>query len=225
MRRAPARDALQRRLDLALGESVERRRRLVEHQDRRRLQHGAGDRHALLLAARELQPALADLRLVALRQRPDERVDLRVLGGRLDLGVARAVAAVADVVEDRVVEQHGILRNHADGGAQRTLRHLADVLPVDQDPPGGRLVEPEQEPGDRRLAGARRPDDGDRLARLRLERDAAQDRPRRIVGEFDVLEPHVARGHHERLARRERPRSPGSGRGSRTSPRCRRSPA
>ena len=56
----PARDALERRLDLALGEAVERRRRLVEHQDRRRLEDRARDRDALLLAARELEPALAD---------------------------------------------------------------------------------------------------------------------------------------------------------------------
>ena len=58
-------DLLERRLDLALGVAVERRGRLVEDQDRRRLQDGAGDRHALLLAAGQFQPALADLGLVA----------------------------------------------------------------------------------------------------------------------------------------------------------------
>ena len=68
-RRAPLRDALQRGLNLAFGEAVERRGRLVEHEDRRRLQHRAGDRDALLLAAGEFQAALADLRAIALRQR------------------------------------------------------------------------------------------------------------------------------------------------------------
>ena len=46
----------------------ERRGRLVEHQDRRVLEHHARDRDALLLAARELEAALADQRLVAVGQ-------------------------------------------------------------------------------------------------------------------------------------------------------------
>ena len=224
-RRASARDALERRLDLPLGEAVERRRRFVEHQNRRRLQHRARDRDPLLLAARKLEAALADRRLIALRQRADEPVDLGVLGRRVDVRLARAVAPVADVVDDRIVEQHRVLRHHADRGAQRTLGDRADVLPVDQDAPGGRLVEPEQEPRDRRLAGARRPDDGDRVARRRLERNAAQDRPGGIIGELDVLEPDRAGAHLQAAARREHPRSRDSGPGWRTSPRRRRSPA
>ena len=69
--------ALERVLDFLLGVAVERRGRLVEQQDRRRLQDGAGDGDALLLAAGELQAALADLGLVALRRQADEAVDLR----------------------------------------------------------------------------------------------------------------------------------------------------
>ena len=65
-------DAVERRLDLALGVDVERRGRLVEDQDRRRLEDGAGDGDALLLAAGEFQAALADLGLVAVGQRLDE---------------------------------------------------------------------------------------------------------------------------------------------------------
>ena len=38
--------------------------------------------------------------------------------GFLDLGFVGADAAIGDVVADRVVEQHGILRHDADGGAQ-----------------------------------------------------------------------------------------------------------
>jgi hypothetical protein len=110
---------LQRRLDLLLGHGVERRGRLVEHQDRRRLEDGAGDGHALLLAARQLEPALADHGVVALRQAQYEVVDLGEPGGLLDLLVAGIGAAVADVVADRVVEQHGVLRHHADRRAQR----------------------------------------------------------------------------------------------------------
>ena len=52
---------LDRELDLA----VERGRRLVEDQDRRVLQHHAREGDALALAARELDAALADVRVVA----------------------------------------------------------------------------------------------------------------------------------------------------------------
>ena len=128
-----ARDAVERRLDLALGVAVERRGRLVEDEDRRRLEDGAGDGDALLLAARELQPALADLGVVAVGQALDEVADLRRLAPRRATSSSPALGpAVADVVGDGVVEEHGVLRDHADRGAERLLRHVADVLPVDR---------------------------------------------------------------------------------------------
>src|SRR5580704_8170030 len=104
-RGAAAAHLLQRALDLLLGAGVERAGRLVEQQDVRVLEDGAGDRHPLLLAARELQPALAHGRLVALRQRHDEVVDARQPGSLLDLVAAGAGPAIGDVVVDRIVEQ------------------------------------------------------------------------------------------------------------------------
>src|SRR5258708_29642922 len=62
-RRSAAGDALERRLNLALGETVERRRCFVEHQDRRTLEHRPRNGHALFLATRKLDTALADRRL------------------------------------------------------------------------------------------------------------------------------------------------------------------
>ena len=72
--------------------------------------------------------------------------------------------AIGDVVFDRVVEQHGVLRDDADGGAQGLLLHVADVLAVDQDAAAGHVVEAEQQARDGGLAGAGRADDGERLA-------------------------------------------------------------
>ena len=138
-------------------------------QDRRRLEDGAGDGDALLLAAGELQAALADLGLVAVGREADEIVDLGEPGRLLDLLVGRLRAAVADVVADGVVEQHGVLRDHADGAAQRLLGDVADVLAVDGDAPAGDVVEAEEQPRDGRLAGAGRTDDRDRPARRHLE--------------------------------------------------------
>src|SRR5215218_6134980 len=61
---------------IALGLGVHRAGGLVEDQDRRVLDDGAGDRQPLALATGELDPALADQRLVPLRQRGHEAVEL-----------------------------------------------------------------------------------------------------------------------------------------------------
>src|ERR1043165_354057 len=53
---------------------IERRGRFVEDEDARFLEDRPGDRDTLLLPARELEPALADARLVTVRQRADEIV-------------------------------------------------------------------------------------------------------------------------------------------------------
>ena len=76
-RRQPVRDdergaahhqPLHRLLDQHLRFRIEAGRRLVEDQDRRIGEEGARDGHALALAARQLDAALADQRLVALGQ-------------------------------------------------------------------------------------------------------------------------------------------------------------
>ena len=85
---ALGRDLVEARLDLALGLGVERRGGLVEDQDARLLEDDAGDGDALLLAARQLEPALADHAVVAVGQRRDEIVDARVPRRLLDLASA-----------------------------------------------------------------------------------------------------------------------------------------
>ena len=108
-RGAPARELIQRLLDSALGLGVQRRGRLVEDQHRRVAKDRARDRDALLLAAREAVSALADRRVVALRQRGDQLVYLGRLRGLFDLLVARLRAGEAQVLADRGVEQVGLL--------------------------------------------------------------------------------------------------------------------
>src|SRR5688500_17653420 len=82
------REPLERPLDRSLGLRVERRGRLVEHEDRRVAEDRPCDRDPLLLATREAVAALADDGLVALRQRCHQLVDLRGAGRILDLLVA-----------------------------------------------------------------------------------------------------------------------------------------
>ena len=112
-------DLVERVLDLFFGVAVERAGGFVEDENGRVLENGTGDRHSLLLAAGKFQPALADHGGVAVGQGGDETVDLGEFRGGLDFRVGGVRAAIANVVEDGVVEQHGILRHDAERLAQR----------------------------------------------------------------------------------------------------------
>ena len=153
-RRPPLGQPLERLLDEPLGLRVERRGRLVEHQDRRVPQHGARDRHALLLAAREAVAALADDGLVAVGKRGDQLVDLRGPRRLLDLLVGGVGLREAEVLAHGRVEEIGLLRDDADRRGERLEGQLANVDPVDRDRALGRVVEPRDEVAARRLAGA-----------------------------------------------------------------------
>ena len=182
--RQPVEGAADRRL--ALG--VERRGRLVEQEDGRVAQDGAGDRQPLALAAGKLAGRGHDLGVVALRQRADEAVGGGGAGGRLDLLADGVLAAEADVARDAAREQHQLLADHRDLVAQRREGQRAQVAAVEQDAAGGRVVEPRQQVEERRLAGAGAADEGDAAAGLDDERDALEGGVAVGVDEGDVLE-------------------------------------
>ena len=96
-------------LDDGLVFGVHRGQRLVKYEDRCVAQQGAGDGHALPLAAAELDALLPDQRLVTFRQRHDEAVNVGGAGGGHDLVVRGVRPAHADVILDIAVEQVGIL--------------------------------------------------------------------------------------------------------------------
>ncbi len=150
--RAPLPRAGQRVLDLLLGVGIQRRCRLVQQQDRRVLQQGARDAHTLFLASGQFQPTLSHLGVIAFGQTQDEIVDLGILSGLLDLFLRGPVAPIGDVVADRVVEQHRILRHHADGRMQAFLGHIAHILTVNAQRTAGDIVEAEQQPPNRGFA-------------------------------------------------------------------------
>src|SRR6185295_5274198 len=108
--RLAAHQSVEALLDGGFDLAVERRGRLVEHEDRRVLEDDTRDRDALALAAGELDAALADLRLVAasalpVLERSDELIGVREPGRALDVSVARVRQPVADVLADRAVKQ------------------------------------------------------------------------------------------------------------------------
>ena len=96
--------------DAGLGRRVDRGGRVVEDEDARVDREGARDRDPLPLPARERDAALADHRVVALRQPLDELVRLREPRDALDLRVRQLRQAERDVLAHRGGEEERVLR-------------------------------------------------------------------------------------------------------------------
>eukprot|EP00760_Papus_ankaliazontas_P035441 PhM_4_TR7794/c0_g1_i1/m.94252 len=196
-------EGLQRGLHLALGFVVQRTCCLVEDNDGWVLQQAACNGNALLLPARQLQAALADGCIPLVRELLDEGKQLRLARRLRNLLIRGVRLSVRNVVPNRLVEHHCVLRHDADVTAQRVLRDAGYVLTVHQDGAAFDVVEAEKQPRQRCLATASVPHDRrrrppfhderhvlDALHALRLGGVVERDVP-----EFDV---HVIR-RHQRL--------------------------
>ena len=173
----------QRHLHQRLALGVERGGRFVEQQQRGLAKDRPGDGDALALAAGQRDAALADRRVVALRQRTDENGGGGVLGRPFDLGVGGVGPAEADVVAHAHAEDRGVLRDQCDVAAQLRRIGVGQPHAVERHRAGLRIVEAQYQVEDRALAGAGGPDDRDLLAGLDAERHAVEHvgfRPRRI---------------------------------------------
>src|SRR5262249_9852306 len=97
------------------------------------------------------------------------------------------------------MQERGVLRHYRDLGAQRLLRHLRNILPVDENAAAFEVEEAQQEIDDGRLAGARASNQPDLLARPQRERKALQHTRLTAVAETNVLERDLAFVDGERL--------------------------
>ena len=184
----------QRVLGGGLGVDVDGRERVVEHEDPRAPDDGAGQGEPLALAAGEAQPLLADARVEAPGQVEGEaglghlqRGQHLLLGG---VGLAHE-----QVLPHGSREQRGLLEREPDLATQAGDREVAQVVPVEGDAPLGGVVEAGEERDERRLAGAGGAHHGDDLARLDVEVDVGEHGPlAALVGERDALEADVAPG-------------------------------
>ena len=163
--------------DRGLHGHVERGGGLVADDEARLARERAGDRDALLLAARELRRALQD-GPIGKADRLGQRADAIV--GRLAGDAGQALERAAQdaphgvpAVERRVrVLEDDLERAHV---GRRALRERRRELPaVERDGARGRLDDAEQRAGERRLAAARLADEPERLTRPDHGRDAAQ---------------------------------------------------
>mmetsp|Transcript_70431 Transcript_70431/g.165841 ORF Transcript_70431/g.165841 Transcript_70431/m.165841 type:complete len:574 (+) Transcript_70431:194-1915(+) len=195
-----ARPCIQGLLHRALALGVQRRGRLVKDPDRRVLVQGPRNRQTLALPARELAAVGADRRLdpfgQALHEIPQMGGAQRGLEPRL---VARL--GVGDVVGDRFVEQHDVLRHHGELPAQAQARQRLDVDAVQADAPGLRPAEAQQQMDDGALAGARGSDQGRGAAGREAQAQAVEGGLARAgVGERDRFDADIAMGRAGQLA-------------------------
>ena len=80
-----------------------------------------------------------------------------------------------------------LLGHERDLAAQRVELEIDERHAADLDRAGPRRVDAREQPAERRLAGARGPDDGDPLARLEIEPDPVQHVAARDVGVAHVV--------------------------------------
>ena len=170
----------------ALG--VEGRGGLVEDQNVGVFQHGACDREALSLASGEFRAAVSDVGVVAFGAFADEAVGIGDPGRFDNLLMRGAAASHADVVRDRIVEEHGVLGHDAHVGADALLGVVAQGDAVDEDFAARGVVEAGQEFAEGRFSASRGSDERDGLPAADFERDAVDHLARTVVGEVHVAE-------------------------------------
>ena len=147
-------------LELRLGTQflVERGERLVEQQHARALDQGAGKRHALALAARQLvnfAPAEA--------LQPGEVEHLGDARGDFLASHVLLAQSEGDVAFDREVRKQRVaLEHHVHGPPMRRHRH--DILSAEKDAPFARRLEAGEHAQQRRLAAAGRAEQREEFA-------------------------------------------------------------
>ena len=184
----------QRLGDDGLGVHVERRQRVVEHQDRRRGEQRAGQRKPLPLTTGQAHALLADAGVEAERQVVDEvgRGDLErpaASCSSLASGLPSVRFSATDI-ENSVGSSNAVATACRSAGSDSSRMSW----PSTQDRALGDVVEPRQQRHQHRLARTGRPDQGERLAGFDGDVDVAQ-RPRRRCRGTGTRRRRVPAGH------------------------------
>ncbi len=162
------------------GGAVEVCGRLVEDQHRRVGEQRPRDDETLALAARELRALLPDVRVEAVRERLDPRVEASTAQRVVKLVVRRIRSREAKVLADRRVEDVGLLPREREGPADVLLPQPADVDAVERDPARLGIEEAQEQVRDRRLPGAARADECQAAPGIEPEVEAVE--RRRLAG-------------------------------------------
>ena len=133
------------------------------------------ERDALTLPAGEVHAALADQRVVAVRQPVDERRDTPAASQAASTSAQSASGRAASRLSRSGTENStGFCVTSATERRSSASGDVAAVDAADQHPPGGRVVEARQQVQQRRLARARGAADGDDLAAAATSRSTPE---------------------------------------------------
>ena len=187
----PLHERIHALLHEGFGAGVDGGSRLVEDHHGRIRHRRAGNGDELPLPLREVGCLVPQHGIIAFRQTGDKVMRIGELC-RLDAFLIRRVQlSVADVLHDRARKQVGILQDDTHRAAQVCLFDLIDIDAVVTDLAVGNVVEAVQEVGDGGLAGTCRPDKGDLLPGLCIDRDVVQHDLFGNVTEIDVKETDI----------------------------------
>ena len=129
-------------------------------------------------------------------------MDLRLFGCLDHFVVGRSDAAIADIFHHRAGKQPDVLLHDTDVCAKRGKREGTDILPINQDVPGIRLIKAGNEVTQRAFSAAGRADERRRLSCAHMQADVPQHAHPLVVGKGNVLHPHVAAHIPQRLRTR-----------------------
>jgi hypothetical protein len=166
--------AVQRSDDRGFAVRLDAACRLIQQQDGRVGEERAGDADPLLLTAAESHAPLANARVVAAGELADKLVGIRRPGCGDDLVHRGLGVPVADVVQDRVVEEKRLLLHQGEMAAEALALNAPDVAPIEHHAPAERVVEAKQQAQDSRLAGSAGPAERNRLPRRDRDRNIVQ---------------------------------------------------
>src|SRR5260370_17435810 len=127
-------------------------------------------------------------RIQTLWQRLQPLPQIRFFELLLDAFIADAPVEKCQIGGGGGVEELEILRKHADRAAQIFQSHSAKLLSIEVDASRSRIVQAEEQAGNRRFAAAGASEQSQHFARLKLERDVLQDVLLSIIAESDGAE-------------------------------------
>ena len=163
---------------------------LVHDEDGWVLRQHAGDLHALELPAGKVLAALQHPVLIAAVALHDILVQHGVPGGQDHLVILNGAVPHLDVVGDAVPEQSDVLIHHRQRAGEHVAVDLGDGLAIKEDLAAPGLVQAGNQLGQRGLAAARAPHEGDLLPGLKRHAEVF-DQGRRHAG--------IAKGHVPQL--------------------------
>ncbi len=167
------------RIDLVAQVEVDGR--LVEDEDRRCLRHGQREEDELALAERQLTCVTAEQ--VADADTLDGRSHGGAIGrpGPADRVFVGQAPEPDDLLDPGGERQHHLLRDDRQAARDRRAGKFAHGVAAEADVAAHMIDEAAEDPQERRLAGAVRPDQGDPLAGTDRQVDAVEDRPAPVL--------------------------------------------